>query len=458
VTGGDRGGDRAGDRIPVLLAVTGRPYEEALLAALGHPGSRMRVARRCLDLADLLAVSGTTTATVAVVWSGLHRLDREAFARLSANGVGIVAVVEPAGPVVATEQVRRALDVGAGAVVLAPGPSDATAVASFVADVGARAMATHLQRARAPAAVATAATAATARSSMHETGDRAPGRLVVVWGPIGAPGRTTLAVEIADEAARLGVPATLADADTYGPSIAQRLGILDEGSGMAAAARAANAGTLDATTLSAVARALPSGLRVLTGLTRADRWPELPVPALDHVWRVARSSPGVTVVDAGFCLEEDDELSFDAVPLRRNAATLSSLAAADAVVVVGCGDPVGLARLLRAGQELDELAERRPGAVPAARRVVVNRVRPAAVGGRHAGRRVAELLGLDLGAGNRAELGRRRPAPVLVPDDPLAFDRAVAAGRTLAETAPRSPARGPVAALARELAEQLELL
>ena len=46
--------------------------------------------------------------------------------------------------------------------------------------------------------------------------DELCGRLVAVWGPTGAPGRTTVATYLACELAGLGVSTVLADADTYG--------------------------------------------------------------------------------------------------------------------------------------------------------------------------------------------------------------------------------------------------
>ncbi len=420
-------------RLPILLAATGRPYEEALLATFDRPGGRLHVARRCVDLVDLLSASSTRVARVAVVWSGLPRLDRDAFARLAAHGVAVVMVVDADSE---PQTAERLTDMGAAATVPVPASLDAVTTTRFAGSLAAQVLAVAALR---PGDGERGVHEATAD---EPTGDESPGRLVAVWGPVGAPGRSTVAVSVADELARLGLPTLLADADTYGPSLAQRLGVLDEASGMAAAARAANAGTLDDATLSGAARALPSGLRLLTGLTRAERWPELPAAAMARVWRQARSEPGCTVVDCGFCIEEDDELSYDSVHARRNAATLTALAAADVLVVVGSADPVGLTRLLRGLHELADLAQRRADAVPTRRYVVVTRVRTGP-GGRHRpGRQIVGLLAL------RPD----QPAPVLVPDDPTAFDRAVAAGRTLAEVAPKSPARAPLLALARTLA------
>jgi Mrp family chromosome partitioning ATPase len=65
---------------------------------------------------------------------------------------------------------------------------------------------------------------------------------VAVWGPTGAPGRTTVAVNLAAELALLGRHTLVVDADTYGGTIAQAVGLFDESPGLAAAARAAGQG------------------------------------------------------------------------------------------------------------------------------------------------------------------------------------------------------------------------
>ena len=158
-----------------------------------------------------------------------------------------------------------------------------------------------------------------------------------------------------------GVPTLLADADVYGGVVAQVLGFLDEAPGLAAAARLANNGQLDVAALAAAAPQAAPNLRVLTGISRADRWPELRPSALEQVWELARSLAAVTVVDLGFCLEQDEELSFDTAAPRRNGATLATLGAADTVLAVGAADPVGMQRLVRG---LTQLREAVPGALP----------------------------------------------------------------------------------------------
>jgi hypothetical protein len=100
--------------------------------------------------------------------------------------------------------------------------------------------------------------------------------LVVVWGPKGAPGRTTIAINLAFESLQLAGETLLVDADTYGGSVVQTLGFLDDCPGLAWAARLASRGELDGPKLwQATRRASPNGLRVLAGLPRAELWTEV---------------------------------------------------------------------------------------------------------------------------------------------------------------------------------------
>ena len=60
-----------------------------------------------------------------------------------------------------------------------------------------------------------------------------PGRVVVVWGPQGAPGRTTVAAGLAGVLAARGAETVLVDADPYGGAVAQHLGSPRRGLGSA---------------------------------------------------------------------------------------------------------------------------------------------------------------------------------------------------------------------------------
>ncbi|MHA7142276.1 AAA family ATPase [Arthrobacter sp. Sr33] len=268
------------------------------------------------------------------------------------------------------------------------------------------------------------------------------GQIFAVWGPAGSPGRTTVAVNLAAELAADGRSVLLIDADTYGASVAASLGLLDESAGIAQACRLADQGSLDRAGLRraiTVVAVRGSRLGVLTGVTRADRWTELRPAALARVLELAREVADVTVIDCGFCLETDEELSFDTVAPRRNAATLCCLETADTIFAVGAADAVGLPRLVRA---LADLTASVPGTVP---RVVLNKVRAAAVG-RGPERQLREAWD---------RFGPAQQVEAFLPADFTTVDAALLGGSVLLESAPRSPLRQGIAALAGVPIEQL---
>jgi MinD-like ATPase involved in chromosome partitioning or flagellar assembly len=261
------------------------------------------------------------------------------------------------------------------------------------------------------------------------------GVVIAVWGPTGAPGRTTVAVGLADELARLDRRALLVDADVYGGVIAPTLGLLDESPGLAAACRAAGSTRLDASALAGLAWQLGPWLRVLTGIPRAERWPELRAAGIDAVLTAARDLAEFTVVDCGFALETDEELSYDTVAPRRNGATLAVLDAADVIIAVGAADPIGLQRLIRGLTELHDTQASAPVWV------VLNQVREGAVPGKPE---------VELSAALQRFAGRS--AAAFLPYDRGALDTALASGKTLAEARAGSRLRRAMTELAEALA------
>jgi Flp pilus assembly CpaE family ATPase len=409
--------------LQVFTAVTGAAWESALVGALDRADHGVTVVRRCVDVSELLAAAATGTGQAALLSAELRRLDVDAVARLDAAGVAVVGLVEP-GDERAADRLRQ---LGVHRVL----PADAEP------EVIAQALREAVAGAPAPGRDVADPRAALPALGVPVDEDEQPagaGRVVAVWGPTGAPGRTTVAVGLADEAARLGVSTLLVDADVYGGVVAQMLGLLDESPGLAGAARQAGSGLLDRTSLVRLAWAVRPHLRVLTGLARADRWPELRPRAITAVLAEARRLSALTVVDCGFNLEDDEELSFDTAAPRRNGATLAVLEAADVVLCVTGADPVALQRCIRG---LDELHEVLPDVQPV---VVVNQVRRGPVSG-DPRREIAEALERFAG----------REARFFLPSDRKATDAALASGRTLAEVAPGSPLRTAIRSLAAGL-------
>jgi Flp pilus assembly CpaE family ATPase len=395
-------------RLRVVLAGAGAAAGSRLLSAFDQ--TTAEVVRRCVDLAELLACGATGLAQVAVADDSLRRLDGDAVALLHQHGLGVVVICSSTDP-------ATWWACGVDAVVSS---SDPQSVVAAVVGVGSR----RPIHPRSSVAEAVPGTASTAPEPPR-------GRLIAVWGPVGAPGRTTVAVGVADELARTGREVLLVDADTYGPSVGVHLGLLDDVSGVAAAARLAAGGRLDVESLARAAVALPSGLSVLTGIARPSRWPELRPASLQAVLALATRCYGWVVVDVGFGLGSAAVPSAGLGPPDRDDAAVATLAVSDALVAVGSADPVGLVRLSR------DLGAATAAAPAASLAVVANRVRRSAVGP-HPRRQVHSVLSGRVPEGDL----------LLVPEDRQVLDRALLLGRTLAEVAPTSAVRAELRVLA----------
>jgi MinD-like ATPase involved in chromosome partitioning or flagellar assembly len=425
----------------VLTAVSHR-WEADLVTSL-EASAGMTVVRRCADVADLLAAASAGLADVAIVSADLRALDRDALHHLARHGVRTAGAVAPGDE----PGERRLRQLGLDVVVRSDAETHELeeALAGLDDTPGTEAAASDLRdglgaldvldpdgRGGSPRADGSGTGGEPAEPGAWHPVEEC--RVIAVWGPTGAPGRTTVALGLAAELAHRGARTLLVDADTYGSSVAQSLALLDEAPGMAAAARAADQGSLDLPGLARVAPEVAPRLRVLTGIPRPDRWPELRAAAVENVLTVARQLAELVVVDCGFSIEDDEELSYDTLAPRRNAATLTALEQADELLVVGSADPIGLQRLVRAVQDVGNLPTPTP-------RVVVNKLRASSVGNRPE-RRVTEALGRFAGMEDLHFL----------PWDQASLDGAMFAGCSLVEFAPQSELRRAVAALASRYA------
>ncbi|MET3903759.1 chromosome partitioning protein [Paenarthrobacter sp. 4246] len=410
--------------IPV---VTVGPAQEAVVGGLEGLRGPVTVVRRCSELAELMAACQSGLAMAAVVAEGCEELTTTLVDRLGAVGVSIVALTDDPA------EVQRLHSIG---VVVAASGIEPSALAARISEAVGREHSRGRLGAGQDAGFADAGGGPLLMPAPETVEDSPEGSGLVfaVWGPIGSPGRTLLAVNIAAELSAEGKSVILVDADSYGASVSAVLGLLDEAAGLAQACRLADQGRLDASALNAAATPVftkEGSFRVLTGTTRADRWTELRAGALSQVLERAKEVSDVVVIDTGFCLESDEELSFDTMAPRRNAATLRSLEMADVVFAVGAADAIGVPRLVRGLVDLQ-------AAVPqASLRVVLNKVKRAAVG--HAPKQqLAEAW------------DRYGPGLVIdayLPADPVTCDAALLSGSVLLETAPESALRIAIANL-----------
>ena len=463
----------------VLLALSGDDAD--ILRVLSQAGSGLCVVRRCADLPELLSAGMAGLATFALLDTGFDEIDRTVLDRLARAGLSGLLLVDDceeerwrsAGwPVlrrdtdpsricsVMQDLVRRGAPSGGSSQ--GTGPASAAVSETVTGPVAAD---TDWLSAATPASTGSKAAAQEAawleelwRQSPGSPGDgmvpsqpswfsggtgtgdisgqnrrRGPeptamspaddgrrGRIVLVWGPHGSPGRSTVSASLAHGLAASD-GAILVDADVEAPSLVQLLGMPEDSSALAGAARLATHGRLDAESFQRVLAPVGGGLSLLGGLGRSGRWRELPPASMTEVWLQCRRAAAWTVVDVAGGPVDDDVDDFTLEP-GRGAVTADLVSHADVILVVGGADPVGVRRLL---QLLDEVGS---SMSPTGRvEVIINRVRASAAGPspQHALREaLARFGGLE--------------DIVLLPDDAATADACLLRGCAVLEGAPTS--------------------
>ena len=167
----------------MVTAGVGAAWEAALVQACQAGQVAARVLHRCYDLGDLLAVAAAGQAEVAVVAAGTRWLDRDALARLAAAGLAVVGVTAAGDE----DGERRLRQLGLLHVA-----SDADPPEALVDQARAALAEPDLEDAPPEPDIPPPADGDTRRV------------LAAVWGPKGGPGRTTVAVNLAFEAAAAG--------------------------------------------------------------------------------------------------------------------------------------------------------------------------------------------------------------------------------------------------------------
>ena len=287
-----------------------------------------------------------------------------------------------------------------------------------------------------PSSPATSAFApASHREEINAAGKPQIGKIIAVWGTHGAPGRSTLALALAAYLNEQG-STILVDCDINAPSQVQLLGLPEDSSGLASAARLATHGELDSTRLVQTLLSAKADLQVLTGLGRSGRWRELPVASMNKVWEVCRHTAEYTVVDLSGGLEEERVEDFAMEP-DHDAVAAALLEQADLTLIVGAADPVGIRRLI-------QLLNSNRQAVGGRSQVVVNRVR-------------SSTAGADPNSAIGSVLARYTSASdiVYVPADYRLFDKALMQAQPVAVVESRSAAAKSIAKLAKLVMTQL---
>ena len=431
----------------VLLALTGD--DSGHVRAIDAAGTGLVVVRRCGDVAELLSAALAGLGRLAVVSAELDDVDLTVLDRLSRAGARGILLIETQeaegwsvpgwqvlGADAAPSQVRAMLQAlnrqDPGTAAAEDGARRAGVPGRTASDgtgdgpreqrlrpgaVGASAPGGAGYPPVGPSAAAPVPPTATEERSGER---RERGRIVVVWGPHGAPGRSTVAASLATGLTGAG-PTILVDADTEAPCLAQALSLPDGSAALATAARLASRSHLDRESFAGLLVPLGPTVSALPGLGRSGRWRELPPAAMARVWERCREHAAWTVVDICGGVPEDEVDAYTLEP-GPGALRVALLREADVIVVVGGADPVGIRRLL---QLLADVAE--DLSVTGRLEVVVNRVRASAAGPAPE-RAVREAL---------ARFGGLEEA-VLLPEDEAA-DACLLEGRSVLDGAPATP-------------------
>lgn len=396
-------------RRPVLLAVP-TAWAAEVTAGMCADGDRT-VVRRCSGLADLLAVATTYHGALIVVDVHLPHLDLSSVERMRRGGLEVVGVIT-AGD---SQAVERAATWGISPVLVLGDP--------------ARVWTEQLLAPRKPYAPSMVGVPGAQAAELLDVlwPVRAPtGRVIAVWGPRGAPGRSRIALELASRFSAGAFSTILIDADPRGGSQAILLGVQEDAPGLPAAARHAERGKLDTAGLGAHLVRLPAGACVLTGRPDGRRAGEITGAALRAVFATCRKSADITVVDCGSDVEEGPD-PLEEYPTH-TAPTVAALEAADLVLVVGLPDPLGIARLHTGLQAMEGLR------LPRRQLLVLNRDRVA-----------TRLVVPDAGM----------PLVTRVPDAIDAVDLAFSLHRPVVQTSPKSAFALAIDQTARAVHESL---
>ena len=195
------------------------------------------------------------------------------------------------------------------------------------------------------------------------------GICVAVWSPLGSPGKSTIALNLAYEFAELGRIVLLIDLDTYAPSLSQLLPINQPTAGLAGVARLIRQGRFtfeELDRLSAQVSHKHNKFQLLTGLGSATRWPEVTAETVQQLINIAKLNFDIVLVDLASPIEEN--LVSPEHVTQRNAATRAALIHADRLIVTLNGTQNLLSRYLAVSTQIDELQK--------SRLIVVNRSEP----------------------------------------------------------------------------------
>lgn len=231
----------------LLLAITDSEWELALGREVST-NSSFKIGRRCVDLAEVLTMLQVKDFKLAIISSEVNNLDLEVVTEIERKSCLLIGVFKDGDYLKADRLSELGIKHVLGFNEINP--------SNFFTNL----MFCLNQKLGIP--------------EENSSGAVIPG-LISVWGTSGAPGRTTLAIDIASALQQVSSSCLLIDADVTNPSIASALGLAEDISGVSAAIHLAQSGKLSRESLFDCVKKSKIDLSVLTGILNPDRWIEI---------------------------------------------------------------------------------------------------------------------------------------------------------------------------------------
>ncbi|AOZ72475.1 hypothetical protein BK816_03505 [Boudabousia tangfeifanii] len=169
-------------------------------------------------------------------------------------------------------------------------------------------------------------------------------QVIAMRSAMGAPGKTTLAVNLAYLLGKLDYSVLYIDADLLSPCGNLFLGASPSWAGLALACRLASRGRLTEKNFQELLHPMGDNAQFLSGINSAERWPEITVSDLEAVLKTAKQMFDYVVIDTHSQLvySENQQMMIETDP--RDEISSFIMQAADLVITVISADPIGISR------------------------------------------------------------------------------------------------------------------
>lgn len=301
----------------ILIAIDENPWELKMGRAISD-SNLLKIARRCVDLAEVLTMLEVGRYQAVILSSELPGLDLEVIEKIKNKGTLAIGVFDESD----IDKVDFLSELGLSAVLGFFSDNSESFINNLIFYLNKDANEENIQQRE----------------------ESVPG-LIAVWGTEGAPGRSSFAIDLAFYLNQKFKRCLLIDADAQAPAIGASLGITEEISGLSAAIHLAQKGKLTKESLEECIDLSRDKVPVLTGIARPSRWMELRGSGLEKVLKFTSKNFIFQVIDtnATFPDEKDSKYpEFDSTVRFGHLLPIFKLA--EQIIFVVKATPLGIIR------------------------------------------------------------------------------------------------------------------